>query len=153
MQELHEIQIDPIVTNALKEDWGYGDWTTDICIDENTMSKAKIICKQDTVVAGLDVVRYVFKKVDPELVVTEHVKNGDFAKDRTLLVEISGKARSILKAERVALNFMGRLCGIATKTRKFVEAVEGTGSQILDTRKNYSWIKNIRKTSNCRWWC
>ena len=65
MQELHEIQLDPIVTNALKEDWGYGDWTTDICIDSDVMSKAQIICKEDCVVAGLEVVRYVFKKLTP----------------------------------------------------------------------------------------
>ena len=73
MQELHEIQLDPIVTNALKEDWGYGDWTTDICIESDVMSRAQIICKEDCVVAGLEVVRFVFKKVDPELKLVEHV--------------------------------------------------------------------------------
>ena len=145
MQELHEIQLDPIVTNALKEDWGYGDWTTDICIDADVMSKAQIICKEDCVVAGLEVVRYVFKKVDPELNIVQHVKNGDFVKDRSVLLEISGKARSILKAERVALNFMGRLCGIASKTAKFVQAVEGTGSQILDTRKTTPGLRILEK--------
>ena len=101
MQELHEIQLDPIVTNALKEDWGYGDWTTDICIDSDVMSKAQIICKEDCVVAGLEVVRYVFKKVDPSLVVTEFAKNGDFIKDRTVILEVSGKARSILKPKEL----------------------------------------------------
>ena len=144
MQELHEIQLDPIVTNALKEDWGYGDWTTDICIDSDVMSKAQIICKEDCVVAGLEVVRYVFK-VDPSLVVTEFAKNGDFIKDRTVILEVSGKARSILKAERVALNFFGRLCGIASKTAKFVEAVQGTGSQILDTRKTTPGLRILEK--------
>ena len=145
MQELHEIQLDPIVTNALKEDWGYGDWTTDICIDSDVMSKAQIICKEDCVVAGLEVVRYVFKKVDPSLVVTEFAKNGDFIKDRTVILEVEGKARSILKAERVALNFFGRLCGIASKTAKFVEAVQGTGSQILDTRKTTPGLRILEK--------
>src|SRR4051812_25447007 len=116
MAEIHEIQLTPIITRALEEDWGFGDWTTDLCVPEGTQARAKIIAKEKIVACGVEVARAVFMRVDPTLAVKAVVANGDaMAKGETIL-EIAGAARSILKAERVALNFLGRMCGIATLT-------------------------------------
>ncbi len=147
MHQLHDIQLDPIITRALEEDWGYGDWTTDLCVPADKMSRARIICREDIVVAGLDVAAAVMRKVDPRLTVTIHAKNGDRLASDALLLEVSGHARSILKAERVALNFLGRMCGIATATRAFVDQLSGTKCQLLDTRKTTPGMRLIEKAA------
>jgi nicotinate-nucleotide pyrophosphorylase (carboxylating) len=147
MQELHKIQIEPIIERALEEDWGYGDWTTDLCVAKDRKAKARIICKEDCVAAGLDVAAAVFHKVDPSLHVEIKAQNGQTVKDRTLLLAISGNAQSILKAERVALNLMGRMCGIASVTREFVKALEGTQTQLLDTRKTTPGLRILEKSA------
>ncbi|RZA16761.1 MAG: carboxylating nicotinate-nucleotide diphosphorylase [Proteobacteria bacterium] len=147
MQELHSIQIQPIIERALEEDWGYGDWTTDLCVEKGRQAKARIICKEDCVIAGLDIAAAVFKKVDPNVQVEIKAQNGQSVKDRTLLLSISGSAQSILKAERVALNLMGRMCGIATVTREFVKALEGTKTQLLDTRKTTPGLRILEKSA------
>jgi nicotinate-nucleotide pyrophosphorylase (carboxylating) len=147
LHQLHDIQLDPIITRALEEDWGYGDWTTDLCVPADKMSRARIICREDIVVAGLDVAAAVMRKVDPRLTVTIHAKNGDRLASDALLLEVSGHARSILKAERVALNFLGRMCGIATATRAFVDQLSGTKCQLLDTRKTTPGMRLIEKAA------
>lgn len=147
MHQLHDIQLDPIITRALEEDWGYGDWTTDLCVPADKMSRARIICREDIVVAGLDVAAAVMRKVDPRLTVTIHAKNGDRLASDALLLEVAGHARSILKAERVALNFLGRMCGIATATRAFVDQLSGTKCQLLDTRKTTPGMRLIEKAA------
>lgn len=147
MQELHDIQLDPIVTRALEEDWGFGDWTTDLCVPADKTSRATIITREDIVVSGVDVVRSVFAKVDPTLHVELRVKNGQRAKANDVLIEISGSARSILKGERVALNFLGRMCGIATTTRAYVEQLAGTKCQLLDTRKTTPGMRLLEKAA------
>lgn len=147
MQQLHKIQIEPIIERALEEDWGYGDWTTDLCVEKGREASAKIICKEDCVAAGLDVAALVFKKVDPTLNVEIKAQNGEFVKDRTVLLTISGNAQSILKAERVALNLMGRMCGIASITRDFVKAMEGTRTKLLDTRKTTPGLRILEKSA------
>jgi len=98
MHELHELQIAPIIIRALEEDWGYGDWTTDICVPAHTKARARIIAKEDLVVAGIDVAKAVLKKVDPSLEVVAHAQNGDRLTGRPLLLEIRGEARSIQRA-------------------------------------------------------
>ncbi len=147
MHQLHDIQLDPIITRALEEDWGYGDWTTDLCVPADKMSRARIICREDIVVAGLDVAAAVMRKVDPRLTVTIHANNGDRLASDALLLEVAGHARSILKAERVALNFLGRMCGIATATRAFVDQLSGTKCQLLDTRKTTPGMRLIEKAA------
>lgn len=147
MATLHDLQIAPIVTRALEEDWGFGDWTTDICIPENATSAATIIAKEPTVVCGVEVARAVFNKVDPHLVIKLCKGNGDRAAQGEALIEVTGNARSILKAERVALNFLGRMCGIATLTSKFVERLSGTKTQLLDTRKTTPGMRLLEKSA------
>jgi len=147
MLELHAIQIDPIVTRALEEDWGYGDWTTDLCVPTEKRAKARIITREQIVVAGVDVARAVFHKVDPQLTVTAKASNAATAHPNDVLLEISGSARAILKAERVALNFLGRMCGIATMTRAFVNELEGSRCELLDTRKTTPGLRIIDKSA------
>ncbi len=147
MHELHLIQIEPIILKALEEDWGYGDWTTDLCVDSDRRAKARIIAKEDCIAAGVDIAAAVFHKVDPSLNVQIKLGNGQAASKRTEILSIEGRARSILKAERVALNLMGRMCGIATLTRSFVEALEGTKTQLLDTRKTTPGLRILEKSA------
>ena len=147
MSYLHDLQLSPIITRALEEDWGFGDWTTDICIPEEAQATARIIAKEKTVACGVEVARAVFFKVDPSLKVTLRVRNGDVLESGSTMLEIAGNAQSILKAERVALNFMGRMCGIATLTREFVQQLEGTKTQLLDTRKTTPGLRLLEKSA------
>lgn len=146
-QELHNIQIDPIITKALEEDWGYGDWTTDLCVAKDRQAHARLIAKDNLVVAGIDLAKHVFFRVDPTLKVETFFENGQTAKPKDLLIEIKGSARSILRAERVALNFFMKMCGIATTTRQYVAALEGTKAQLLDTRKTTPGLRIIEKAA------
>lgn len=147
MHQLHDIQLEPIITRALEEDWGYGDWTTDLCVPLDKVSRARIISREDIVVSGVDVACAVFRRVDPTLKVSLHCDNGSRVKADALLLEVHGNARSILKAERVALNFLGRMCGIATATRAFVDQLAGTKCQLLDTRKTTPGMRLIEKAA------
>lgn len=147
MQELHEIQLDPIITRALEEDWGYGDWTTDLCVPVGKKSTAKIITRERIVVSGIDVVKAVFKKVDPNLQLDLQAHNGDTLEANQTILTIAGSARSILKGERVALNFLGRMCGIATTTRQYVDQLAGTKCQLLDTRKTTPGLRLLEKAA------
>ena len=148
MHELHEIQLEPIITRALEEDWGYGDWTTDLCVPADKISRARIITREDIVLAGLDVARAVFRRVDPSLVVKSQAKTSDRLKGNDIILEVTGSARSILKSERVVLNFLGRMCGIATATRAFVDQLAGTKCQLLDTRKTTPGMRLIEKAAS-----
>jgi nicotinate-nucleotide pyrophosphorylase (carboxylating) len=147
MAQIHDIQLTPLITRALEEDWGFGDWTTDLCIPEGTAASARIIAKESAVVAGVEVARAVFLTVDPALKVTLHAKNGDAVQKGDLLLEIKGSARAILKGERVALNFFQRMCGIATLTREFVAQLDGTKAQLLDTRKTTPGLRLLEKSA------
>lgn len=147
MHELHQIQIEALVTRALEEDWGYGDWTTDLCVPQDKQARAKIITREDIVVSGIDIARDVFRRVDPNVTFTTPVKNGQKVPAKTVLIEVFGNARSILKSERVALNFLGRMCGIATTTRGFVDQLSGTKCQLLDTRKTTPGLRLIEKAA------
>lgn len=147
MSYLHDLQLSPIITRALEEDWGFGDWTTDICIPPEAQASARIVAKEKTVACGVEVARSVFLKVDPSLTVSLQVRNGQLLEAGTTMIEIAGNAQSILKAERVALNFMGRMCGIATLTREFVQQLEGTSTQLLDTRKTTPGLRLLEKSA------
>lgn len=147
MDNLHTIQIDPIITKALEEDWGYGDWTTDLCVAETKESRASLITRQDIVVSGIDVAKAVFKKVDPSLNVESYLNNGDRAKSGQELMKIEGRARPILKSERVALNLLAKMCGIATLSRKYVDELENTDTHLLDTRKTTPGLRILEKSA------
>ena len=147
MAQLHEIQLGPMITRAIEEDWGGGDWTTDICVPETTLATARLIAKEPTVASGVEVARAVFLKVDPKLKIDTKVVNGADLKSGDLILQVEGNARSILKAERVALNFMGRMCGISALTREYVRLIEGTKAQLLDTRKTTPGLRLLEKSA------
>lgn len=145
MQELHAIQLAPIISRALEEDWGYGDWTTDICVNKDTLSTARIVAKEGMIVSGVEVAKAVFHAVDANLNVDLKVENGQELNKGDIVLTLSGKARSILKGERVALNLMARMCGISTLTREYVRKLEGTATQLLDTRKTTPGLRILEK--------
>lgn len=147
MHDLHEIQLSPIIARALEEDWGYGDWTTDLCVPKGTQAQARIIAKEPTVVAGVEVACAVFAKVDPNLKLDVRIENGQRANNKDVILAIEGEARSILRAERVALNFLARMCGIATLARTFVDQLEGTKAKLLDTRKTTPGLRILEKSA------
>ena len=128
------IRIDRLIKDAIKEDIGRGDITSIAVIPKWQTSKALMTAKEEMVVAGLHVAVFVFKTVDKKIEIRIKVKDGEKVKKGTVLMEVSGSTRSLLTAERTALNFIQRLSGIATLTHKFVKAA-GPKVKILDTRK------------------
>ncbi len=134
-----------IVRAALAEDVGTGDLTTLLTVPENTLAMGSLIAKQSGIVAGLPVAEQVFLQVDPGLEVLTVAEEGDYVEAGETLMSARGSARSILTAERVALNFVQRLSGIATKTARFVALVEGTKARIVDTRKTTPGLRALEK--------
>jgi len=130
---------------ALEEDIGRGDITTTGLIPADLRADATLLAKQRGVVCGVDVAREVFRTADANLVFEDALKDGEAVSPGTEVARISGAARSILTAERTALNFIQRLSGIATLTRQFVDAVEGTGAVICDTRKTTPGLRAMEK--------
>jgi nicotinate-nucleotide pyrophosphorylase (carboxylating) len=136
----------PMVENALHEDLGrVGDITTDAIIPADAKSKATINTRQDGVVAGLGLARLAFHALDPKIIFTPLKKDGDVIKAGESLAHVEGKARAILTAERVALNFMCHLSGIATETHKLVEAVKPHKARIFCTRKTNPGLRLVEK--------
>lgn len=141
-----DLILEPLVRNALHEDLGsYGDITTRTVVDDNTTYKAWINAREDAVVSGMQVAQIAFRLVDPDLVVKTLISDGAECKAKDALMVIEGKARSILSAERVALNFAGRLAGIATMTASFVAAAKGTRARITCTRKTTPGLRIVEK--------
>jgi nicotinate-nucleotide pyrophosphorylase (carboxylating) len=133
------------IQRSLAEDIGTGDVTTNSIVPANADMHGQIIAKQDGILAGLDVANAVYKMVDGKVDFFFQVGEGSGVTDRQVLARISGRARSLLTAERTALNILGRMSGIATLTNQFVEAVEGTKAVILDTRKTAPGLRMIDK--------
>jgi nicotinate-nucleotide pyrophosphorylase (carboxylating) len=137
---------DPIAA-ALKEDIGDGDITTDFFVQETLHAAGRIIARENAVVAGTGAAAEVFRQVDPSIDVEVVCRDGDHVDASAVLLEVRGLARSILKAERVALNFLQRFCGIATLTRQFVDAVGNHPAKILDTRKTTPGLRALEKAA------
>lgn len=133
-----------LIDRALAEDLGEGDLTTMAVVPGGARARARIEQKAPGVPAGLGVAQRVFERVDPELRWQARAAEGEW-RERGLLAEVEGDAAAILAAERVALNFLGRLSGIATLTARYVKAVEGTGARILDTRKTTPGLRALEK--------
>jgi nicotinate-nucleotide pyrophosphorylase (carboxylating) len=133
-----------LIDRALAEDRGDGDLTTRAVVEPGATARARIEQKEPGVLAGVRVAEKVFERVDPELRWHAHAEDGE-QRDRGVVAELAGSAASVLAGERVALNFLGRLSGIATLTARYVEAVEGTGVKILDTRKTTPGMRALEK--------
>jgi len=133
------------IRRALDEDIGAGDVTTDSIVPAEALMRGQIIAKQAGVMAGLDVAAAVYRMLDEQVSFEAQVAEGAQVKDRQVLALVSGRARALLTGERTALNFLGRISGIASLTRQFVEAVAGTQAVILDTRKTAPGLRALDK--------
>ena len=138
------------IRRALLEDIGSGDITTNSIVPIDASMRGQIIAKQNGIIAGLDVAKAVYEIVDPKLDFNATVSEGTRVDDHQTLATVSGSARSLLTGERTALNFLGRISGIATLTRQFVDAVAGTKAVILDTRKTAPGLRMLDKLAVLR---
>ena len=137
--------VSALIDAALREDLGTGDWTTRWTVPGALRATARITAKAPGVAAGVEVAREVFLRGAPDTAVDLRVSDGAPLAPGDVLIELSGPARGILTAERTALNFLGRLCGIATLTRHYVDAIAGTGARVLDTRKTTPGMRVLEK--------
>jgi nicotinate-nucleotide pyrophosphorylase (carboxylating) len=135
----------PLVKFALSEDVGTGDVTTLNAVPANVGARAVIMAKARGVVSGLEIAQMTFREVDPALHFKALLQDGAAIEAGTVLAKVTGLVGSIMTAERTALNFMMRMCGVATMTRRFVDAVAGTGAVILDTRKTTPGLRFLEK--------
>jgi nicotinate-nucleotide pyrophosphorylase (carboxylating) len=129
------VDVSQSIRRALAEDIGSGDVTTDSIVPANASLRGRIVAKQTGVVAGLTIAAAVFRELNEQITLTAQVTDGAKVENKTVVAEVVGPARALLTGERTALNFLGRMSGIATLTRQFVDAVAGTCAVILDTRK------------------
>lgn len=134
-----------LIDEALREDIGSGDITTEAIVPPGLMAEGSLVAKEEGVVSGLFLAEEVFKRVDKSLEFSALVREGGKVKGGKKIAQVKGQARAILKGERTALNFLGRLCGISTLTAKFVEAIAGTQARILDTRKTTPGWRRLEK--------
>ena len=139
------VDISQCIKRALEEDIGSGDVTTDSIVPAGASLRGRIVAKQDGVVAGLAIADEVFRTLDSSITFNPNVEDGSRVTKGAVLVDITGPARALLTGERTALNFMGRMSGIATLTRQFVDAVATTNATILDTRKTAPGLRTLDK--------
>ncbi|KPJ54312.1 nicotinate-nucleotide pyrophosphorylase [candidate division TA06 bacterium DG_24] len=140
-----EPDVDEVVDAALAEDLGDGDITCRLVVPADSRAEGLVVAKAHGVVAGLEVAKATFLKMDPEAVVVLEARDGDRVEPGQVLARVQGRAAPILSAERTALNFVMLLSGIATLTAEFVERIEGTGAVILDTRKTAPGLRMLQK--------
>ncbi len=140
-----KLKLSELIAHAFQEDLPNGDLTTDSLQLDKVPGKARLLAKEDFVLAGTEVFTSCMRYFDPSVDVHWQFKDGDFVLDKQVVAWLRGDLISILKSERVALNFLGRMCGIATLTRCFVKETEGTKCKILDTRKTTPLLRELEK--------
>tara|TARA_B100000287_G_scaffold59019_1_gene51786 strand:- start:1538 stop:2374 length:837 start_codon:yes stop_codon:yes gene_type:complete len=133
------------ITNAIKEDIGFQDISSEACIKTDVTKKAKIISKEDCIIAGIDITKKILNKIDKKIKIKKSKKDGDEIKKQETIMIIEGPIKSILKAERISLNIMQRMSGIATKTNRIKKIISKTNSKILDTRKTTPGFRMLEK--------
>jgi nicotinate-nucleotide pyrophosphorylase (carboxylating) len=134
-----------IIDNALREDIGDGDHSTLSCVPETALGEAKLLVKESGVIAGVDLAEMIFRRFDPDLNITVFIKDGTRVQQGDVVFVVNGRSRSILTTERLVLNFMQRMSGIATQTASIVDLLKGTDCQLLDTRKTTPGIRYMEK--------
>ena len=144
MYTVNELE-DRLIDLAFAEDIGDGDHTTLCCIPEDAMGKSHLLIKEDGILAGIDVAKRGFAKFDPTLKVEVLIEDGAKVKVGDIAMVVSGKVRSLLQTERLMLNIMQRMSGIATMTHKYVERLKGTRTHVLDTRKTTPGMRILEK--------
>jgi nicotinate-nucleotide pyrophosphorylase (carboxylating) len=140
-----ENELELIIKNAIREDVGYGDHSSLACITESASGKAKLLVKEEGIIAGVAFAKMVFEYVDKNLKVITLIEDGSPVKIGDVVFHVSGSSQSILKAERLVLNSMQRMSAIATKTNYYVELLKGTNTKILDTRKTTPGFRACEK--------
>lgn len=144
-QEQFQQEINLIIANAIREDVGDGDHSSLACIPVDAEGSAKLLVKDEGIIAGIDFAKQVFHFVEPSMKVETFFKDGDTVKYGDVVFHVYGTSQAILKAERLVLNAMQRMSAIATKTKKFVDLLEGTKTKVLDTRKTTPGIRALEK--------
>lgn len=144
-EQQFQAELNQIIVNAIREDVGDGDHSSLACIPADAKGKAQVLVKEAGIIAGVEFAQLVLQYVDPALEVEVFIPDGTAVKVGDIVLTIAGSSQSILKAERFMLNAMQRMSAIATKTRVFVDLLEGTGTKILDTRKTTPGIRAIEK--------
>lgn len=139
------MSIEEIVKQTLQEDIGSGDHSSLACIDKSIIGKMKLLVKEDGVLCGVEVAKEVIRQVDPEIRMTQYLHDGDLIHKGDIVFDLEGPAQSMLTAERTLLNFMQRMSGIATTSKKYSDAVKGTKTKILDTRKTTPGLRIFEK--------
>ena len=137
--------INEIIDKAFREDIGEGDHSTLACVPEDAMGQAQLIVKEDGILAGVELAELIFHRFDPTLELKVFIKDGTPVKKGEIAFIVKGKSRSILTTERLVLNFMQRMSGIATQTNKIVSLIEGCSTKLLDTRKTTPGIRYMEK--------
>lgn len=137
--------IDELIRLSFAEDIGDGDHTTLCCIPPTAMGKSQLIIKEDGVLAGVETAGRIFHAFDPDLKMTRFISDGAEVKKGDIAFTVEGKVQSLLQTERLMLNVMQRMSGIATTTRRYVKALEGTGTRVLDTRKTTPGMRMLEK--------
>lgn len=145
MDFLKKEEILKIVDNALNEDIGDGDHTSLATVPENAKGKAQLIVKEDGILAGVELAEIIFHRLDPSLSLEILIRDGEAVKKGQIVLHVTGSSRSILSAERLVLNFMQRMSGIATKTHELAKLIKHTHAQLLDTRKTTPGIRLMEK--------
>ncbi|MBN1158919.1 MAG: carboxylating nicotinate-nucleotide diphosphorylase [Bacteroidales bacterium] len=138
---------DEFIDNALKEDIGDGDHTSMACIPEDAKGKAQLLIKEPGILAGVVVAKRIFRKLDPGVRIDIFFNDGDRVKPSDIAFVVEGKVRALLEAERLVLNIMQRMSGIATITNQYVKALEGMKTRILDTRKTTPCMRLLEKAA------
>lgn len=138
-------EIERVVRLALEEDLGWGDVTTDSLVDPGLRASGRIVAREPGVLAGLDVAAEVFRQVDPAVEIRRHKADGERLVRGDAVMTIAGPAAALLRAERTALNFLQRLCGVATATSRYVERIHGLPAKVIDTRKTTPGLRSLEK--------
>ena len=138
-------ELESFIKNSLQEDIKDGDHTSLACIDKNSVSKAKLLIKDDGIIAGIDLAERIFKVVDSKIKFIQHINDGAIVSKNNIAFHVHGNAISILKAERLVLNCMQRMSGIATKTYELSQLIKSTNTKILDTRKTTPLNRHLEK--------
>ena len=138
-------ELDIIIANAIREDVGDGDHSSLACIPDDATGRAKLLVKDNGILAGVEFAKQVFHYVDPGLTIEVYLQDGTPVKYGDVAFHVNGSSQSILKSERLVLNTMQRMSAIATKTKKYVDILEGTGTGVLDTRKTTPGVRALEK--------
>ena len=136
---------DRLIDLAFAEDIGDGDHTTLCCIPEDAMGESKLLIKEEGVFAGVDIAKEVFRRFDPTMEVEVYIQDGTHVKPGDIVMSVKGKIQSLLQTERLMLNILQRMSGIATMTAKYVKRLEGTKTRVLDTRKTTPGMRMLEK--------